>query len=867
MAATNVLNEILKWSLDRPPWQRDALRRLVTKGEFDESDIKDLSNLCKSRHGLADRARPAPLDAIHIPPQDDSRKPVSLDSLTHHIGVNALAQDQTIEFGPQLTVVYGANAAGKSGYTRILKRACRARGAEEILGNVVSGVIPGRPSASIRFNIDEESCNQLWDDNQPPNELLSKVSVFDHHCASVYVAQRTDVAFRPMGLHLFDKLSESCEAVRKALEKERNALESQEFQLPDVAEGTTVHEFLTELTSLTDPGSVKRLAALSEVETARRETVRIRIRDLQSDNPEKTARAIELRAKRVEVLVTRTDAANELLSDTTTVELFADRDRKNETRRVAEDSHRTTFKEQPLPKTGSDAWRSLWDAAEQFSTADAYPDHAFPFTEEASRCVLCQQELTDNGAKRLRQFEKFLTSAIQGQHDEAAARYSEMISQFNEVLILDEPATEALDELQLDNPDLTDEVRAYLEAAETQRRLLNSALGADLPRPQNLSTQSPKIQPLTSYVETLRDRAKELREADQSEAIRTLKSELKELEARQLLANHLDNVLEEIERKKKIAAYQLCIDETRTNAITRKSSEVTKRAVTKQLTASFSEELDTLKFHHVEVQMVDAGGSRGALYHKLQLRRAPGVEVAKVVSEGEARCLSIASFFAELSTAADRSAILFDDPVSSLDHNWRGNVAKRLVAESRSRQVIVFTHDIVFLLALAEKAEDLRVSLKHQYLRRDTTVAGLSSQRLPWAAMKVRNRIHHLNDLWQAADTTYRKGNQESYEREASYIYGLLREAWERGFEEVLLGGTVERYRNSIQTQHASLLSDICTADCDALDAGMTKCSKWAPGHDQSAAENEPFPEPQDLKEDIKALNDWVRGIRKRRES
>ena len=134
----------------------------------------------------------------------------------------------------------------------------------------------------------------------------------------------------------------------------------------------------------------------------------------------------------------------------------------------------------------------------------------------------------------------------------------------------------------------------------------------------------------------------------------------------------------------------------------------------------------------------------GALYHKLQLRRAPEVEVSKVVSEGEARCLSIASFFAELTTAADRSAILFDDPVSSLDHNWRSNVAERLVLESQSRQVIVFTHDIVFLLVLAEKAEELGVQLKNQYLRRDQAVAGFSSQQLPRAAMKVKDRIGHL---------------------------------------------------------------------------------------------------------------------------
>ena len=133
--------------------------------------------------------------------------------------------------------------------------------------------------------------------------------------------------------------------------------------------------------------------------------------------------------------------------------------------------------------------------------------------------------------------------------------------------------------------------------------------------------------------------------------------------------------------------------------------------------------------------------------------------------------------------------------------------------------------------------------------------------------MKVRNRIGHLKDLWQTAEKTFRNGDQEKYEQDASYIYGLLREGWERGLEEVLLGGTVERYRNTIQTQQINQLADIDASDCKALDQGMTKCSKWLPGHDLSAAENEPFPEPKELEEDIKALEDWVQVIRKRRGS
>src|SRR5690606_9643740 len=99
---------------------------------------------------------------------------------------------------------------------------------------------------------------------------------------------------------------------------------------------------------------------------------------------------------------------------------------------------------------------------------------------------------------------------------------------------------------------------------------------------------------------------------------------------------------------------------------------------TDHLAASFAREIRRLKFDHVEVVLSPAGGSRGALYHKLELRRARKASLPNVVSEGEARTLSIAAFFAELSTAANPSTIIFDDPVSSLDHLWRERVATRL---------------------------------------------------------------------------------------------------------------------------------------------------------------------------------------------
>src|SRR6185295_3817819 len=209
---------------------------------------------------------------------------------------------------------------------------------------------------------------------------------------------------------------------------------------------------------------------------------------------------------------------------------------------------------------------------------------------------------------------------------------------------------------------------------------------------------------LQAAAEDLRERGRQLLAGKRTMSAEAT-AELKELEARIILGKHSSLILDEIKRKQRLAAYDQCIRETSTTAITRKSTELTKRLVTDQLRARFKEELDNLEFNDLAVEIKAAAGTKGALSHRLIFSNAPGVTIAHVLSEGESRTLSLASFLTELQTAPSNSAIIFDDPVSSLDHVWRGRIARRLVAESERRQVIVFTHDILFYRLLLDEAE------------------------------------------------------------------------------------------------------------------------------------------------------------------
>ena len=175
------LADILKWSVDLPGWQRDALRRLCSQIKLEPADIAALVAVCKGGNPAA------PLDASHIRDPAASHAVVNLGALHGLSNVNALAPGERLSFGKTgLTVIYGDNGAGKSGYARVLKQLCRARSpkGDAILPNIYDGS-GGVPTASIDFFIGGQKRNATWNQGAAVDPMLSAVSVFDSRTAMV----------------------------------------------------------------------------------------------------------------------------------------------------------------------------------------------------------------------------------------------------------------------------------------------------------------------------------------------------------------------------------------------------------------------------------------------------------------------------------------------------------------------------------------------------------------------------------------------------------------------------------------------------------------------------------------------------------
>ncbi len=92
----------------------------------------------------------------------------------------------------------------------------------------------------------------------------------------------------------------------------------------------------------------------------------------------------------------------------------------------------------------------------------------------------------------------------------------------------------------------------------------------------------------------------------------------------------------------------------------------------------FQQEIVALAGNRVCVEVARSGGKFGSPQTEVKLKANPKAKVHDVLSEGEQTSAALASYLTELANAARNSALVFDGPVSSLDHRWRSKVTKHL---------------------------------------------------------------------------------------------------------------------------------------------------------------------------------------------
>lgn len=853
-----LMKELHEWLAERPRWLQVTASRLIQDGTMPA--VNELVRMCKAEACLdskkADSMLASPLSS-HV---KRSRASLRLVSISDVRGINALSPRKPLCFGDEpLTIIWGQNGSGKSGYVRILKHACGARAAGSLLRNVFTDD-SGQQRCTITITLDDELRSIDWTLQNGVQDELRSVQIYDSDCASVYVNEENQVTHEPWALSLLGVLVQACEQVGQALREEIARKPSKKPMLPEMYQETCAGKWYSSISSSTAEIELDQWCRWSEDLEAEASSLKKR---LAEPEPAEKAKAAMKAVTATQSLWGRLRESRQILSDEHCSAYFIAKKDALGTRTAADVDVRKIFEEVPLSGVGSESWRLLWNAARQYSEKHAYPGETFPYIDANARCVLCHQLLSETSRKLSISFEEYVKGELERKAQLAEKKVEELEAEFSKLL-----PKEAI-ETSLDLAGVTDD-ETRIQVADFMSRLhcRREALTTE-----NDINRLPAL-PATDVIIFLEEWAKrqseeaagyeEAAEADNREE---LKRRLEELEAHHWVASQKKAIVADVARHKEVHNLTEAVALANTQALLRKKSQLAEELLTREYAQRFTSELERLRASEIKAKLVKTRTTKGQVYHKVKLAGCSDeVSASEILSEGEQRIVSLAGFLADVETQENEAPFVFDDPISSLDQYYEEATVRRIVELTSSRQVIVFTHRLSMVALIEQEAKRQSVPYEAICLQRYGSGTGdpVGQPIFVKAPDKALNSL--INERLSRARKTYDASGREEYDALAKSICRDCRILLERFIETVLLNGIVKRFRRSIMTKKKlKRLASITIDDCELFDDLMTKYSRYE--HSQPCETPVMLPLPEELEKDMTELANWYKCFKARGES
>lgn len=851
-----IQDEIRGWLLTQQDWLQEAADRLLKKGTLAPADLNDVCIILKTRAGQT-ISKHRIFDGLAEAPNVGGK--LRLVGVGEVLGIENLAPSQPLTFGNgNLTVIYGHNGSGKSSYTRILKKASGKPRATALKPNVFQAA-PAQRKCQITYQLGDQSTTAEWNVDAPPIDAIREIDIFDSDEAGHYLSKESAATYTPPIVGMFETLAATCDQIKTMLQAEQSQLVSALPAIPPTFALTEPARRYGALAAETTETAIEQLVSWTEDDCRKLNELNERLKVADPAALAGQKRATKVQVEQIILALQQGFQAYGLEGLQSIRELQVTAKAK---RQIAAESAQVGSAK--LDGIGSNTWRALWEAAKSYSQM-AYPDQDFPVTD-GGRCVLCHQELVPEAQQRLRDFEAFVQSKLEADADSAEEGYQHALKSLQPVF-----GTEQIN-TQCEAAGLTSEDwKQYLVAFWSAASQVRSGLLAGEVDGQVMPVQyiAKNVTILREYCAQLESQASQ-HEQDAQGFDRTQATQEKSaLEAKQWISQQVDAIRREIKRLKQIKAYEDWKALANPRKISIKAGEVAEKIITQTYVERFNRELKQLGASRIKVEIVKTRTDRGKVLHQLRLKGVMnGLAMPdSVLSEGERRIISLAAFLADVADKPMAAPFIFDDPISSLDHDFEWSVAGRLAELSKTRQVLVFTHRLSLYGAMEDAAKKFGEEWKKKHLVQhciesfDGTSGHPADQDASNANTTKANNIL-INRLDEAKKVGMASG-AAAYRAHAQGICSDFRKLIERTIEDDMLNQVVRRHRRGIQTDNRlAVLAHISSDDCAFLDGLMTRYSCYE--HSQSTENPVVLPEEMDLRIDLEALKTWREAFKKR---
>lgn len=855
------VESVVDWAnkLKKNLWWRQAIRLAAEKGELERDDFELLFTVAKIEHGLESQSvfYPDYIAPLNLTGFGQEKNAVNLKSIGKVSHVSALVSDAVLEFSTGgLTAVYGDNGSGKSSYAKILKNACLTRGdTPQIIPNIYEEG-RGEPAAEIAITIGNEHHDIAWRLSSAAQEDLKSIRIFDNTSAAHYISGEDAIEYKPAGMKLLSQLMRACEFVRASNDygKKPHTIPN---ALPTFRPESKVLTFISTISDKTTVADVNAFCLSKEQE----ESIpnhHAELAKLKTSTPEQIRKIYNDRCKNLQPLLDHLVKLKSKLNPECLNIIKNSFDDYKTKQAAAELARSQALDGHEISGICSPEWIAMWNHVKSFVQIHN-TRLSFPPTE-GSPCPTCLQSISIETSKKLNLFNEFLQNQTLVEATKAKEIYDSLISNLKMLRFDLKPYEFALITIREHNPEYAKQI---IDLNTNLENLRNNLIKTE-PDFTAINIEFNAVDWISGQIGSWKKKEAEVATNEGLvKQIATLALIIQELEDKKLFTSAKQNIIAEIKRHQILTLHNNLSNSCQSTSITNLTNSIARSGAIGHLQIEFTKELKKFGFENLDVS-TETRGLRGKQMFKLNLTgKANGI--MEIASEGEQKCVALASFLAELSVDDRKSAIIFDDPINSLDHKWRRKFAKRIVEESLTRQVIVFTHDMPFLKMLEESSDEAHSTLKLISIAKYGNKAGFPFPEPPWDAKNTLSRIGYLKNLLPDLKKMELSGDPR-YEFTAKHAYNLMRETWERLVEEWLLRKVVERFAREVKTQSLKvIINDITNEDNDIINAAMSKCSTFMYGHDNATGLAVDCPCYNEIEQDVTSLDTYFKALKKRR--
>lgn len=841
---TNALSLLKNWFDKAEKWQKDLFCQIWQGNEDVEKLTARAFALAKVEYlGESSKFSPVTTFPSTVEFSNSSNCPVLLKSISEVQGVGALSPSRPLEFGNNLTIVYGENGCGKSSYVRILKSAVSPKNADAILGNVYESKCPP-PQALLTYSDDGEAHQIHW---KPSMKSTCPLNIYDTSVAKQFAEGKNEVIYEPHILSILSIMAKVYEEVRvnfSKLESENSA------QKTNLSKEISSHKSILEFLALkTIKAYDKYISGIIWGESQQMQLSALQ-EGLQNQDPNKQIKALkaqkDLIDKQYQTLINLITKTGNSFSDEYLMQRKTQIDTKQEADNLIEELKKVSI----IKKTGSDNWKKMWSAAVKFyqeSTSDC--SHTI-ITD--GKCILCQQDISEDANKRIAEFYKFMSSTAIKQSEKAHLAFETTVEQLKTMYSsINVEEVEAVLRSSSVEDDIIKQIIEQYEIVKSRCKWL-------LEYTDDTETAIPTATEI-KVLQATRDKLL----AEYSTRIKSLQDIITNRDHQIVIANNL-LAIKWINENKAIRKKDIQIKDTisscKTNALTSVKKELTKILITDTYISRFEDEMRAMDCNHkIRVELVSKA-EKGKAYHQVALKGAvQEKKTGDVLSEGEFRVVSLAAFLADLSSWSKILPFIFDDPITSLDHKYEKMVADRLVKLSDERQVIVFTHRLNFVQLLdASLKEHAKRTQSIDYKIIELRNAPLGEPMAPTfnGTIRMDKALNNMrNSDLSCIKKLYKQNEYEVADRLLHSLCSSLRNIVEQGVEMVLLSQVVTRFDYSVKTLRLRYLHAINDDDISIFEEMMTKYSFY--DHSHSVERQIELPKVEDVENDIIKLQNW----------